>query len=366
MTTVVTASDAWVTLLTGVSLGPYELTQQISEGGFGHVFEAVHSGTGDRFAIKVLKLNPPANAVMDFQNEAILLRQLVGCDGIIDYIDEGTGSIDLQVGPGLIVPVDVGYLVLARASGSLDELTRDPIARNSLPFLEKLRLWRDIVKAVRQMHGLGIVHRDLKCSNCLLMVRDSDLSSYSDVKLGDFGRSKDLSQPLTKIAEAYALGMGDLRFAPPEFLYLLGDPSSTATIAADYYGLGSTLVELVTGQSLSSLALGDHERVIVQAQADYRAGRSRDLNVLVGRYRSVIADVVEQMPACIRREASLVLNQICHPNPDVRAQPSPFRRDRLDRDGLHWILRRVDIMIKQLEIEARLERRATRSERRNV
>lgn len=343
----------------GSSLGPYELSEHLSAGGFGHVFEAKHQTTGALFALKVLKLNPSPEASIEFVNEGVLLQQLSGCDGIINLIDEGVGTIEMQVVGGMVMPVDVRYIVLSRASGSVDELIMDPSARAELSAVEKLRLWRDVIKAVRQMHGLGIVHRDLKCSNCLLMVR----GNYSTVKLGDLGRSKDLAQPVTKIAEAYIFGRGDMRYAPPEFLYLLGDPTPAAAVAADYYGVGSILVELITGQALTSLALGDLQRVIDQAKVDYLAGRSRDPGVLVGRYRAVIADVVEQLPACIRADAATLLNQICHPVASVRSQPSPYRRDRLDRDGLHWILKRVDIMIKQLEIEARMERRATQLER---
>lgn len=362
MTADLASLDPWAAMLMGASLGPYVLVEHLNAGHFGHVFEAEHSHTRARFALKVLKLNPSAATSTEFVNEAVLLRQLSGCDGIIKFVDEGVGRVELQVNGGMVMPVDVQYLVLSRASGSVDELILDPIARGELSALEKLRLWRDVVKAVRQMHGLGIAHRDLKCSNCLLMVS----GNFSSVKLADLGRSKDLAHPPARMAEEYLFGRGDMRFAPPEFLYLLGDSSSSSAISSDYYGIGSILVELFTGQSLTSIVMGDLNRVIEQAKADYLAGRSRDPRILVGRYRSVIADVVELMPLSIRTDVSTLLNQMCHPDPTERSLPSPYRRDRLDRDQLHWILKRVDIMIKQLEIEMRMERRSNQMERRSA
>lgn len=361
MTSPTPPADPWVGILLGQSLGPYEVLRHINEGGFGHVFEAKHVTTDALVAVKVLKVSPSAEATVEFENEAILLRQLSGCEGVINFVDFGVDSVDIHTVGG-VMPVDVRYLVLSRASGSLDEISRDPVLRDDLSLVDKLRLWRDVIKGLRQMHAGGIVHRDLKCSNCLLFVR----GNLSAVKLGDLGRSKDLALPVTKALEHYVLGRGDVRFAAPEYLYLLGEPTAGEAIAADYYGLGSILVELITGQSMTSLAFSDIHSVIDQAKVDYFAGRSRDLSVLVGRYRSVTADIVALLPPRVRSETSMIIGQLCHPLPVRRSQPSPFRRDRLDRDGLHWILKRVDIMIKQLDIDARAERRIADMERKSA
>lgn len=354
--------DAWAKILLGKNLGPYELTSHISDGGFGHVFEARQINTGAIFAIKVLKLGAMPEASVEFLNEGELLRRLSGCDGVISLVDEGVGHVEIMVAGGLSMPVPVRYIVLARASGSVDELTNDPKVRHNLSVIEKLRLWRDVIKAVRQMHDAGVAHRDLKCSNCLLLVR----GNCSSVKLADFGRSKDLSVAVTKEPWAYVAGRGDLGYAPPEYLHLQGDPSADSAIAADYYGLGSIFVELITGQSMTSLALGDPQQILKQAEIDFGLGLGRDLGVLTGRYSTIIVDIVGQLPMAIRQSVSQVLNQICHPIPTQRTLPSPYRKDRLDRDGLHWVLKRIDIMIKQLEIEERGSKLLVQKERRSA
>ena len=354
MTVVTTQADPWILLLKGSTLGSYLLHECIGKGNFGLVFEASHVDTGGMFAIKVLKPGVIADSVIDFDNEAVLLRQLGSCDGVINFVDSGVEQITMQAAQGIVVPISVSFLVLSRASASVDELVLDPVVRANLSWIEKLRICRDVIKAVRQMHGQGVAHRDLKASNCLLMVR----GNYSSAKLGDLGRAKDFTLGTSRPVEDYLNGRGDLRFAPPEYLHLQGDATQAGFVAADYYGIGSVLVELATGQSMTSLALGDVGAILRQSEQDFVAGRRRDIGVLKGRYRSVIADIVSDLPACVRREAQRLLTQLCHPVASERSIPSPFRKDRLDRDDLHWILKRVDIMIRQLEIEARIERRA--------
>lgn len=353
--------DPWVDLLTGRSLGPYKLTKYINDGTFAHVFEARHESTDALFALKVLKQSATPDAMSDFSNEADLLQQLNACDGVIKYVDHGNSVVTVD-SAGLSIPFTIHYIVLSWASAAVSELIEDPVLRARLNATEKFRIWRDVIKAVRQMHGAGVAHRDLKCSNCLVLVR----RDYSTAVVADLGRAKNLALPPAIPSDRYFRGRGDLFHSPPEFVYLQGEPGPADAIAADYYSLGSVLVEMITGFSITALAIPDIQTVFKQAQLDLMAGRRRDTGVLAGRYRAVIAAVVEGLPKSVRADASMLINQLCHPVSTMRSTPSPFRRDRRDRDNLHWILKRVDIMIKQLEIEDRSARRAEEKERRSA
>lgn len=347
--------DPWELLLLSRPLGDYNLTQCLGRGGFGYVFEAVHAHSGARFAAKVLKPSAADSAdnVVDFENEGQLLRRLKSCDGVIDYIESGSDTFNLEAAPGITVPVPIRFHILAMASGSAGELTADPATRNSLDWTARLRLWRDAVVAVHQMHRHDIAHRDLKAENCLLMVR----GNTTRVRLADFGRAKDMSSAPARSLEDYLHGRGDMRFAPPEFLFLQGEAAARDFICADYYGLGSLLVELTSGQPLSALVFGDWGSIVRMAQDDILAGRRRNLAGLSGQSVAVIADLVSVMPAAIREDANTLLRRLCSPEPSKRLESSPFRRDRLTQNPLDWVIRRVDIMVKRLEIEARDERR---------
>lgn len=359
MTSAASAMDAWVPLLVTKTLGSYKLLQCIGRGGFALVFEAEHVDTGARFAVKVLSPTPDVQSAIEFRNEGVLLRHLNSCDGVINFVDEGTEKIEIPAGPGLVVPLEFPYIVLSLASGSVDEIIMNPAARNKLGWIERLRFFRDSAKAIRQMHNQGVAHRDLKCSNCLMMVR----GNTTFVRLGDLGRAKDLGSGPTLPIDFYVAGRGDLRYAPPEHLYLQGGVSAQEFMSADYYGLGSLLVEIITGQGLTALALGSFGPILAQSQVDHAAGRQRDIGTLSSRYRSTILSVVSVVPSSIKDDAETVLTHLTRPVPGERLARAPYSRDRLSREPLDWVIRRIDIMIRRLEIEARQARRVNQKVR---
>ncbi|MCC4248444.1 MULTISPECIES: protein kinase domain-containing protein [Microbacterium] len=354
--TVNISSDPWVALLLGQPFGSYRLVGCIGIGGFGYVFEAEHLDSGGRVAIKILKHGVAGDDVVDFENEGRLLRALAKCSGVINYIDGGTEQVQLRSLIGVTVPVDVRYHVLPIASGSLDELVSDALARRDLGWADRIGMWRDTVVALKQMHDLGIVHRDLKSSNCLLMVRGSS----AGVRLADLGRAKNLAQSPSRSIADYVNGRGDLRFAPPEYLLFQGGYEAADFIAADYYGVGSILVELITGFPMTASAMGDVRAVMGQAQADISMGRKRPLASLSMQYRSAVDDVIENVPRIIRDDLRVVLEYLCNPEPFRRVTSGPFSKDRAARHPLDWVIRRADIMIRRIEIQSREERRRMR------
>lgn len=133
--------------------------------------------------------------------------------------------------------VDDGYYVvleyvdgndLARhLDGALDEAL-------ALHIVHELALGLAHLHAARDARGLPlhIVHRDVSPANVLV-------SSTGDVKLGDFGIAK-----ATSLADRTAAGTRKGRYCYMAPEQLAGEP---VTVAADQFGLGATLVELVTG-----------------------------------------------------------------------------------------------------------------------
>lgn len=79
----------------------------------------------------------------------------------------------------LCVPID--WLGRLSAAGLHRGQSMDTDAEAvPLPEARALKFFRDLVDAVRYMHGLGIIHRDIKPENLLLTANDT-------VKLADFG-----------------------------------------------------------------------------------------------------------------------------------------------------------------------------------
>ena len=106
-------------------------------------------------------------------------------------------------------------------------------------------------------------------------------------------------------------------------------------------------------------AVVTHQQPARQAAVDLQRGQTGDLATLNLQYRRVIAEVMDLMPKSIQDDAQVLLASLCDPLPTERLARSPYHRDR-HLEPLEWVLRRADIMIRRLEIDAREERRIAR------
>ena len=93
-------------------------------------------------------------------------------------------------------------------------------------------LIRQIAIGLKHIHGLGIVHRDIKFGNILV-------SSHGNIKIADFGASVDLSTK--KSTREYA---GTLSFMAPEVIE--GRKSNSK---ADIWSLGVILYAMISGNA---------------------------------------------------------------------------------------------------------------------
>lgn len=351
-------ADSLIIALPGQTLGSYRLQDCLGRGGFALVFQATNATTRAQVAVKLLIPSSDPNAAAEFDAEGGLLRKLNACEAVVALVDSDVADISVSIG-GTAVPLPFKYHVLNLASGSLDELTRDPARLASLAWADRLRLWRGAIKGIHQMHLKSVAHRDIKADNCLLMVS----GRRTEVRIADLGRAKDFSVAPTLSPEEYLRGRGDLRFAPPEFLWWQGGQNGSDFRAADLYGLGSLLAELVTGHPMTALAIGSWQTALIQGQADFNAGIRRDLNVLKPQFRRAIEEVADQMPRSIQHDGAAILTQLCHPVPSERFPRGRAANRRAIEPGLEWLLRKADILAKRLSIEQK-NQRATGCERR--
>jgi DNA-binding winged helix-turn-helix (wHTH) protein/serine/threonine protein kinase len=131
----------------------------------------------------------------------------------------------------------------------------------------RLRLLIDIAKAVAAAHDIGVLHKDLKPAN-ILIVRASDAAANGSqspawqVKVADFG-SGALADPerlgalgitnlgFTRTTTPDSLLTGTLTYLAPEVL-----AGHSPTISADVYALGVILYQLVAGDFRKPLSPG--------------------------------------------------------------------------------------------------------------
>ncbi|MCV7017782.1 protein kinase domain-containing protein [Mycolicibacterium aichiense] len=339
----------WAPALVGLELGGYQIGPYLSKGGFGMVFEATNLATSAPCAIKVLDPNHNAQDAAEFDGEGDLLAKLARRSHVINLLDSGSENVEVDL-RGIKVPLALKYHVMALASGSVDELIANPVTFAALPWVDRLHHWRGAIMGVHQMHLSKVAHRDLKLSNCLLMLGKG---GKTEVRIADLGRSKDFSLPPSLPPGDYYFGRGDNQFAPPEYLWCQGGFTEQDFRCADLYGVGSLLVELATGHGMTAIAIGSWQAAQMQGVQDHRINFRRDLSALRPKYHRAIEHVALQIPTQIRREAVQLIRQLCDPVPSERLPKIMGKPPKDPDDGLHWLLRRADILIGNLTVDRR-------------
>ncbi len=213
--------------LAGQTLGHYVLASQIGQGGMGSVWLAKRSD--GRFegmaAVKLLNASLIGRAGEErFRREGNILARLAD-PHIARLLDAG------------VSPSGQPYLVLEYVEG-------EPIDRfcdlNALDLRERLRLFRDVLKAVSHAHANLIVHRDIKPSNVLV-------DGNGQVKLLDFGIAKLLERE-GQAGDETAVTRAAGRALTPEFAAPEQVAGGAVTTATDVYALGVLLYVLLTGR----------------------------------------------------------------------------------------------------------------------
>jgi serine/threonine-protein kinase len=226
-------------------LGKYTLAGPLGRGGMGGVWE-IKDDQGNSFALKspASGMNPAAESQKRFAREANALRML-------DH-------------PNLVQAVDVfvesGYLflVMERVHGkTLTKILQEGVMHPR----RALVLARQMLDGVGHAHAQGLVHRDLKPDNIMLV----DMGGWERAKIVDFGLVK-----LIGDAEA-AMGGGKLTttglvFGTPAYMapeQALGKPVDGR---ADLYALATILFEMLTGR-----VPFDHQDPMMQMRMQVKA-----------------------------------------------------------------------------------------------
>ncbi|MFJ3084907.1 protein kinase [Streptomyces sp. NPDC086838] len=341
------AEETWANILIGQKVGAFTICAYRGGGAFGLVFEATDS-KGSEVAIKVLPPGPGLSqeVILEFLREGALLGELRKASNVVDLVEVGNHELVLTTELGLKVPLGLHYMALEIAAGSLQDLI---LAAESISLQEKFSLWRGAVLGVHQMHLRSVVHRDIKSDNCLLFILPK---KRTVCKMADLGRARDFTQPPMIPPEQYLAGRGDLRFAPPEFLWLQGVDSPESHKLADLYGLGSLLFEVIVGQGITGLTLGPGPEVVRQSFMDGHAGKSVGLSFLQGAYAPAFEIFSSYLPSGIRKQATDLVSQLCHPVPERRLPVQRGAKGRQQQEpGLNWLLRKVDILTKIIAMD---------------
>lgn len=204
----------------------YELLGLLGAGGMGTVYKARHLDLNRTAAIKVLhpRYTADAGAMRRFQREARIISKLKH-ENILSVF--GFGGFK-----------DCVYLALEYVEGSsLGQLVRE---RRRIHSNEAVAYFVQIAAAMQHAHDGGVLHRDLKPDNVMMVVlQDLTLSP----RVVDFGLAKLLDgsdrQRLTSTGEV----VGDPRYMSPE--QCQGEDLDERS---DIYSFGCLMYEVLTGE----------------------------------------------------------------------------------------------------------------------
>ena len=209
----------------GKTLGHYQITEKLGEGGMGEVFLARDTSLHREVALKFL---PPEMQ----QDESAHKR----------FLREAQSAAALDH-PNICTIHEVGqdegrdFIVMEYVDG---QTLRDRLGRGELPLAEALQIAIEVAEGLAEAHENGIVHRDLKPANIML-------TRKGHAKIMDFGLAKQLTSPdwietrgeTVSVVTRDGTPVGTLAYMSPEQLR-----GETLDGRSDIFSLGIVFYEM--------------------------------------------------------------------------------------------------------------------------
>lgn len=257
----------------------YRLEKIIGVGGMAVVFKAVDVEMNRHVAVKLLKEDVAADeaSVQRFINESKAVAML-SHPNIVNIYDVSMRE-------------QLKYIVMEYIEGTtLKNYMND---KKQLPFREVLDYTGQILSALQHAHEKGIVHRDIKPQNIMLL-------KDGTIKVTDFG--------IAKLPNAETVTMSDKAIGT--VFYISPEQASGKQIdnRSDLYSLGIMMYEMLGGQLPFN---ADNQVTVAMMQITATAAPLSSLNASVPKgLEQVVAVAMEKEPGARYQNAAEMLRAI--------------------------------------------------------
>ncbi len=234
----------------------------------------------------------------------------------------------------------VNYLIFELAKG---DIRSQLDLEKAIDVGWRLRVLHHTAVGLRQLHGNGIAHQDLKPSNVLVF-------DNHESKIADLGRAaqKNFAGPYDEFDIA-----GDKTYAPLELMYGQVNPDwNMRRFGCDAYHLGSLATFFFGGISMTAAILT-------------KLGQAQHPSVWTGDYESALPYLKEAFDLAVRdfqskvqaindgpvlaKDLTQIVRELCEPDPTRRGDPNLLASKETNHFSLERYVSRLNALAYKAE-----------------